>query len=148
MIRVDLPNVPHGFSCHITTANCSLMQVGFLSVIPDPCDKLFHCEDSSLQFRGSPQKQLSHMMIPVFSGEGMFHTVADILVSEPDIFADIYGMLGGFQYAKILLYCIGHYVNRSGANRSRGLQEVNLSSHWKSLLQVDYRSMLDMMMIV
>ena len=52
----------------------------------------------------SARKQLSQAMMPVFCDEGVLHTVADILMSQSDdTFADIYGMFGGFHYARILL---------------------------------------------
>ena len=33
-------------------------------------------------------------MMTVFCDEGMFHTFADVLMSESDTFVDTYGMLG------------------------------------------------------
>ena len=53
------------------------------------------------------RQQLSQTHIPIFCDEGVFHTVADILMSEPETFSDLYAMLGGFHYVKILLRCIG-----------------------------------------
>ena len=50
------------------------------------------------------RKQLSQTVMPEF------HTLADILMS----FADIYGILGGFHYAKVLLRYIGRYISGSG----------------------------------
>jgi len=37
----------------------------------------------------------------------VYRTVAYILVSNPDTFTDVYGMLGGLQNATVLLRCIG-----------------------------------------
>ena len=53
-------------------------------------------------------------MMTVFCDKGMFHTVADILMSEPDTFVDTYGMLGGLHYSKVLLLCIARYISVSG----------------------------------
>ena len=67
-------------------------------------------------------------MMSVFCDEGVFHTVADILMSESDTFANICDLLGGFHCAKVLLYC-------------RGLRVANadFSSFRTLLLQVDAR---------
>ena len=50
----------------------------------------------------------------MFCDEGVFHRVADILLSEPEMFADIYAMLGAFHYTKVLLRCTGRYISDSG----------------------------------
>ena len=42
------------------------------------------------------------------------HTVADILNLASCTFADIYGMFGELDYAKLLLRCIACYISGSG----------------------------------
>ena len=54
------------------------------------------------------------MMMPVFCDKGMFHMVADILMSEPNTFLVTYGMLGGLHYSKVLLRSIARYISVSG----------------------------------
>ena len=56
--------------------------------------------------------------------------------SKSDTFADIYGMFGGFHYAKILPCCIGCYISGSGPGRCPALskQRSSGSEHRKSLL--------------
>lgn len=58
--------------------------------------------------------QLNQDVLPVFSGEGVFHTVADIIMAEPTEFNDLFPMLGMFHYTKVLLRCAGHYLSGSG----------------------------------
>ncbi len=64
----------------------------------------------------SVRRQLnpSQSVIPVFCDEGVFHTVADILMAEPVTFADVHGMMGMFHWAKVLLKCAGRYLRGSG----------------------------------
>ena len=52
-------------------------------------------------------------MMTVFCDIGMFHMVADILMSEQASFVDTYGMLGGLHYSKVLLLCIARYISVS-----------------------------------
>ena len=85
----------------------------------------------------------------MFCHEGVFHTVADRLASEPDTFVDTYGMLGGFHYSKVLLRYVGRYISGSGMDDAlieaevfgkRTLSSVLTGSHY-------YRSMQGMLMI-
>ena len=54
--------------------------------------------------------------MPVFSDEGVFHTVADIVMAEPTQFEDLCPMLGMFHYTKVLLWCAGRYLLGSGVD--------------------------------
>ena len=54
-------------------------------------------------------------MLPVISDEGVFHTVADIIMAEPAEFNDLFPILGMLHYTKVLLRCAGCYLPGSGA---------------------------------
>ncbi len=94
-----------GIHALISTANVPLMRVGFLPVIPSPVTDYATVRKALVNLQ-SVRTQLSQPTMPVFCDEGFFHTVADILMAEPETFADIYCMLGGFHFAKVLLRCI------------------------------------------
>ena len=94
--------------------------------------------------------QLSQTTIPVFCDEGVFHTVAAILLSEPEMFTDIYDMLGAFHYTKVLLRCTVRYISGSGLDDApieaeffgkQTLNSVLSGSHY-------YRSLQGMLMPV
>ena len=86
------------------------MCVGFLPMIPSPVTD-YATVYKALQNFQSVRCQLnpSQSIIPVFCDEGVFHTVADILMDQPAKFADIHGMMGMFQWVKVLLKCAGHF---------------------------------------
>ena len=71
-------------------------------------------------------------------------------MSEPDMFKDIYAMLGAFHYAKVFLRCAGRYIIGSGIDDAlveaeifgkQTLNTVLTGSHY-------YRSLQGMLMIV
>jgi len=57
--------------------------VGFLPIITAPVTDYATVRKALVNLQ-SVRKQLSQTMVPVFSDEGVFHTGADILMSEPD----------------------------------------------------------------
>ena len=46
--------------------------------------------------------------------EGVFKVVFDIILGEPDEFADIFPVLGGVHTHKVLLRCCGTYISGCG----------------------------------
>ena len=54
--------------------------------------------------------------MPVFSDEGVFHTVADIVMAEPTQLEDLFPSLDMFHYTKSLLRCAGRYLLGSGVD--------------------------------
>ena len=81
----------------VSTAKVPTMRVGFQPVIPSPVTD-YATVRKSLQNFQSVRKQLnpSQPAIPVFCDEGVYHTVADIVMKEYDQFLDIHGMMGNF----------------------------------------------------
>ena len=120
LLRISVPDsspqcLPSSGGVHalITNANVPLMCVGFLPLIPSPVTD-YATVRKALRNLQNVCTQLSQTTIPVFCDEGVFHTVADILLSEPEMFTDIYAMLGAFHYTKVLLRCTGRYISGSG----------------------------------
>jgi hypothetical protein len=104
-----------GFHALISTSTVPMMRVGFLPMIPSPVTD-YATVYKALQNFQSVRRQLnpSQSIIPVFCDEGVFHTVADILMDQPAKFADIHGMMGMFHWVKVLLKCAGHFLRGSG----------------------------------
>ena len=127
-IRCGLPKndmesgtVPTWSGSHalISTSTVPLMRVGFLPMIPSPVTDYATVRKALQNFQSvRHQLNLSQSAIPVFCDEGVFHTVADILMAEPDTFADIHGMMGMFHWVKVLLKCAGRYLRGSGIEDS------------------------------
>ena len=53
-----------------------------------------------LQNFQSVRRQLNptQTLLPVFRDEGVYHTVADIMMAESDNFSDVHGMMGMFYW--------------------------------------------------
>ena len=95
LLRISVPDsspqcLPSWGGVHalITNANVPLMRVGFLPVIPSPVTDYATVRKALMNLQ-NVCTQLSQTTIPVFCDEGVFHTVADILLSEPEMFTDI-----------------------------------------------------------
>ena len=155
LLRISVPDsspqcLPSWGGVHalVPNANVPLMRVGFLPVIPSPVTE-YDTVRKTLMNLQNVCTQLSQTTIPVFWDEGVFHTVADILLSEPEMFTDIYAMLGAFRYTKVLLRCTGRYISGSGLDDAlieaeffgkQTLNSVLAGSHY-------YRSLQGMLML-
>lgn len=102
-----------GIHALVTTHQAPLMRVGFMPVLPHPVTE-YATVRKSLQNFQSVRRQLGQNIMPIFSDEGVFHIVVDVLMNEPDNFKDLFPMLGTFHMAKILLRCAGRYIAGSG----------------------------------
>ena len=82
------------------------MRVGFMPLVPSPVTD-YATERKGLQNFQSVRRQLnsSQSIIPVFCDSGVFHTVADIIIAEPNEFSDIHGIKVMFHWVRILLKC-------------------------------------------
>lgn len=100
------------FSC--SDIYCYGAPDAFLPMIPSPVTD-YATVRKVLQNFQSVRHQLnpSQSVIPVFCGEGVFQTLADILMAEPVTFADIHNMMGMFHWVKVHVKCAGRYL-RSG----------------------------------
>ena len=59
--------------------------------------------------------RLKQSVLSVFRDEGVYHLVIKIQLEHPEIFNDIFPMLGSFHTAKAALRCVGKYENGCGA---------------------------------
>lgn len=104
-----------GFHSLVSEAVVPIHRIGYLPMIPSPVtDYATVCKALQNFHSGRCQLNPSQSIFPVFCDEGVFHTVADILMAEPETFADIHGMMGMFHWVKVLLKCAGRYLRGSG----------------------------------
>ena len=89
------------------------MRVGFLPMIPKPVTEYTTVHKALTNYQ-SVRRQLNQPILPIFSDEGVFRIVTDVGVSYPDIFKDIYHMVGMFHYCKVLLRCSGGLLIGTG----------------------------------
>ena len=73
----------------ITSYDLPLMRVGFLLVIPSPVTEYATIRKALQNFQAC-RKQLNQDTIAVVSNEGVYHTVIDIILNEPETFKDIF----------------------------------------------------------
>ena len=102
-----------GIHALVSRVKLTLMRVGFLPMIPEPVTNYGTVHKALCNFQ-SVRKQLSQDVIPVFSDQGVFQIITDLVMSYPDKFVDIYPMMGMFHYAKVLLRCGGRLLLASG----------------------------------
>ena len=121
LLRCGLPGEIHqdaippwaGVHALITQSQSPLMRVGFMPVIPHPVTEYATVRKSMTNFQ-SIRAQLKQPIMPVFCDEGVYHLMIDIILNEPEIFQDLFPMLGNFHLTKILLRCAGRYLGCSG----------------------------------
>ena len=101
----------------ISSAVVPCMRVGFMPVIPSPVTDYATVRKALENFQ-SVRHQLNptQSLIPIFCDEGVYHTVADLMMDEPDKFSDIHDMMGFFHWTKTLLKCGGRYIQASGVD--------------------------------
>ena len=91
-------------------------QVGFLPVLPSPVTKP-NTVYTALKNIQDVLKQLSQNAIAVSCDEGVYHIAREIMLNRQHEFANIVLCLGSFHMIKIVLSCIGKYIEGSGAEK-------------------------------
>ena len=99
----------------ITSHDVPLMHVGFLPIIPSQVTEYATVRKALQNFQAC-RKQLNQGTIAAVSDEGVYHTVVDIIMNEPETFQDIFPMLGMFHFTKVLPRCAGLYISGSSLN--------------------------------
>lgn len=120
LTRCGLPNEQDlitptwsGIHALISSSSVPLKRVGFLPVIPSPVTD-YSTVFTALKNFVNIREQLQQPILPVFSDEGVFHTVVDICMTNPNEFKELYPMLGMFHFAKVVLRCAGRYLTGCG----------------------------------
>ena len=103
-----------GIHSLVSTSNSTLKKVGFLPLIPHPItiiETVFTC----LRSLKSIAERLSQPVLPIACDEGVYSLVVQIWLQQPEMFNNIYPMLGTFHMTKSALKCAGKYIRWSGA---------------------------------
>ena len=68
-------------------------------MIPKPVTEYASVHKALINYQ-SVRRQLNQPILPIFSDEGAFRIVTDVVMSYPDTFKDIYPMMGMFHNLK------------------------------------------------
>ena len=125
----DMPSWS-SFNSVITDERLPTKTVGFLPVIPHPVTEYSTVYTAMKNFQNI-QSQLDQSHMPIFCDEGVYHIARDIQLQHPNEFDDVVLCIGSFHMMKVVLACIGKYLDGSGAvkiwteNDIFGLNVVN-----------------------
>ena len=120
-----IPPTWHGAHALISVAKPPIVRVAFTPIVPKPVTD-YATVRKVLQNMQNYRKMInpSQTCIPVNSDEGVYHTVADILMEEHETFHDIHGVLAFFHSIKIILKCNGRYLRGSGFDEALTMNEI------------------------
>jgi hypothetical protein len=105
-----------GINSLVSTRGKSLVRkkVGFLPFIPQPITEIQTVFSCLINFK-KIASELKQPVLPVFCDEGVYHLAIKIYLDQPDMFNDIFVMLGSFHTAKAALKCAGKFIKGCGA---------------------------------
>ena len=106
-----------GVHTNICNNTVPLKRLGFLPVLPGPVTE-YSIVVKELENLKNVCEQLTQSVLPVVCDEGVFSTVADIMIRDPSRFPSLYPMLGMFHLVKVALRCAGRYITGSGFDDS------------------------------
>ena len=90
-----------------------LKKVGFAPIIPHPVTN-HETVYTVLKNLSSLCDTMTQKTLPVVVDEGVFHYVVDIYCHTPDLFYNLFPMLGMFHMAKAAMRCAGKYLKGFG----------------------------------
>ena len=101
----------------VSTASLTQKIVGFLPILPHEITKIEAVYTCLLNFK-SIAESLRQPTLPIVCDEGVFRLVIQIYLEKPQLFENIFPMLGHFHMAKAALRCAGQFLRGSGAEDS------------------------------
>jgi hypothetical protein len=102
------------FNSVITDETVPQKIIGFLPVIPHPVTEYATVYTALKNFQ-SILGQLKQSHIAVTGDEGVYHIAREIQLQHPTEFKNIVLCIGSFHMIKVVLGCIGKYIEGSGA---------------------------------
>ena len=90
-------------------------EIGFLPFIMHPITEIETVYTCILNFR-KIASNLEQKFLPVACDEGVYHLVTKIYLDRPELFDNVFFMLGSFHTAKTALKCAGKYIRGSGVS--------------------------------
>ena len=103
-----------GFNSIVTSENVPQKKVGFLPLIPQPVTQYATVYTALKNFQ-NVLSQLKQAHIAITCDEGVYHIAREITLCHKDEFQDIVLCLGSFHMIKVLLGCLGKFIESSGA---------------------------------
>ena len=104
----------HTFNMLVTEEQVPEKVVGFIPLIPNPVTEystVYTCLKNFQNVLG----QLDQSQIAVACDEGVYRIAREIMLNNPSEFQDIVLVLGSFHMIKVVLGCLGKYLQGSGA---------------------------------
>ncbi len=137
-----------GFNSVITEEKLDQRQVGFLPVLPSPVTKANTVYTALKNIQGV-LKPLKQNAIAVTCDEGVYHIAREIQLNRPYEFSNIVLCLGSFHMIKIVLGCMGKYVEGSGVETALVENEIFGENVVKSVIAGSHyvRSLTGMMLL-
>ena len=137
--RLDLSEMEHGtvkpipseqtmpswsaFNSVVTQETLPEKAVGFLPVLPHPVTDHSTVYTALKNFQ-SCLNQLHQTNMAVTCDEGVYHVAKEIMLAHPGEFQNIVLWLGSFHMIKVVMGCIGKYIEGSGAEKIWTQNEV------------------------
>ena len=108
-------NMTTWLGTHALVSNCDapLKTVGFAPIIPNPITQ-HQTVFTILRNLSSLADTLTQDTLPFVCDEGVYQYVIDIYCNNPDIFQNLFPMLGSFHMAKNAMRCAGKFLRGSG----------------------------------
>ena len=103
-----------GFNSIVTTENVPEKKVGFLPLIPQPVTQCATVYTALKNFQ-NVLSQLEQAHIALTCDEGVYHIAREITLRHKDELQDMVLCLGSFHMIKVLLGCLGKFIEGSGA---------------------------------
>ena len=109
------PHVPSfaALKSLLDTSICSITHCAFTPILPYPATEFDTIFTTMINFQDVLQ-QRGRKSGPLWSDEGVYHIAKEIQLIYPEKFADIFLGIGGFHLEKVVIGCLGSYLECSG----------------------------------
>ncbi len=129
LTRLDLSDLTHGkiqaecanqkmpswaaFNALVTDENLPLKIIGFLPVIPHPVTSYSTVYTALLNFQ-DVLSQLTQSKMAISCDEGVYHIAREIMMWNANEFSNLVICLGSFHLIKVVMGCIGKFIDGCG----------------------------------
>ena len=117
-----IPSFPAINSLLSVNSHC-ITKCAFLPILPHPATEADTIYTTMINFQDVlKQKKLKNG--PLWSDEGVYHIAKEIQLCEPDKFDNIFLGIGGFHLEKVIIGCLGAYLETCGIENVFVEQEI------------------------
>ena len=99
----------------LDTSTCSITRCAFTPILPYPATEFDTIFTTMINFQ-DVLRQRGHENGPLWSDEGVYHIAKEIQLLYPEKFSNIFLGIGGFHLEKVVIGCLGTYLECSGIN--------------------------------